>query len=229
MTAKLIDIEGVDGAGKGTQARRLHERLSAEGYRSRLLGFPRYDATLFGRMAGEFLNGRYGGLDDVHPLFAALLFAGDRLESREWLLGAMNEADVVVCDRYVASNIAHQGAKLHGLAERAELVERIERIEHDIHALPRPARTLLLDLPVPVARELVRRKAPRDYTEKVADLQESNEPYLESVRAMYLELASTQPGWTVISCAAGEAVRSIESIGDDIRNAISDLVPSVPI
>jgi dTMP kinase len=224
MTARMIDIEGVDGAGKGTQARRLHQRLTAEGYRSRLLGFPRYDATLFGQMAGEFLNGRYGGLDDVPPLFAALLFAGDRLESRDWLLSLMDEADVVVCDRYVASNIAHQGAKLDG-ADRTQLVERIERIEHDIHRLPRPDRTLLLDLPVPVARELVGRKGARDYTDKPADLQESNEPYLERVRAVYRELAATRCGWSVVECVGASGIRSVEEIGDEIRAAIADLVP----
>src|SRR5436309_12852628 len=102
----LIAIEGIDGSGKGTQARRLIERLAASGRRAALLSFPRYGETLFGRAIGEFLNGRFGTLDQVHPFLASLLYAGDRFESRRLLAELLATHDVVVLDRYVASHLA---------------------------------------------------------------------------------------------------------------------------
>src|SRR5947209_2867214 len=88
-----------------------------------LLSFPRYQATLFGRAVGDFLNGRFGSLEEVHPFLVSLLFAGDRFESKSVLLDAIETHDVVVLDRYVYSNVAHQASKCEG-AERAELTRQ---------------------------------------------------------------------------------------------------------
>ncbi|MFM7836280.1 MAG: thymidylate kinase, partial [Planctomycetaceae bacterium] len=105
--ARLIAIEGIDGAGKGTQASRLKESLAARGLRAAVLQFPRYSATSFGAAIGDFLNGRFGTLAEVHPQLAAVLYAGDRFESRGLLLELMEQHDVVVLDRFVGSNLAH--------------------------------------------------------------------------------------------------------------------------
>ena len=65
--ATLIAIEGIDGAGKGTQAGRLVSSLLNMGLNVDTLQFPRYSATTFGSAIGDFLNGRFGGLNEVHP------------------------------------------------------------------------------------------------------------------------------------------------------------------
>ena len=219
----LIDIEGIDGAGKGTQARLLCERLQAAGVSHRLLSFPRYAETLFGQIAGEFLNGRFGNLDEVHPLLAALIFAGDRAESRDVLLGALDTNAVVVLDRYIPSNIAHQAAKRRG-AERAELIERINRIEYEINRLPAPTLTVLLDLPAPVAQTLIASKAARNYTTQAADLQEADGEYLAEVREVYCEL-SKQANWQCIECVRQGAMRSMDEIASDVWSHVQPLLP----
>jgi dTMP kinase len=117
----LVAIEGIDGSGKGTQARQLLQRLEADGLRARLLSFPRYEATFFGRAVGQYLDGAFGSLGQVHPFFASLLFAGDRFESRSLLTDALAAHDIVVLDRYVASNVAHQAARLEG-PQREQLI-----------------------------------------------------------------------------------------------------------
>src|SRR5262245_14747793 len=96
---KLIAIEGIDGSGKGTQAARLVAGLQEKGLRVELISFPRYRDTFFGARIGDFLNGRFGGLAEVHPFLAATLFAGDRLESRQLLEDALGRNNVVVLDR----------------------------------------------------------------------------------------------------------------------------------
>lgn len=217
--ALLIDIEGIDGSGKGTQARRLCDRLSDAGVSARLISFPRYNATLFGAAIGEFLNGKYGTLDQVHPFLVSLLFAGDRFESRSLLLEAIAQNEIVVLDRYVPSNIAHQASKRDGKA-REELTRRILQIEYEIFAMPRPDLVLLLDLPVPVARSLVSRKEARSYTDQLADLQEADASYMQRVRETYLELARNDPAWRLISCCTSCELRPIETIGDDIWAAV---------
>lgn len=212
----LVAVEGIDGTGKGTQARELADALKQSGRRVRLISFPRYSETAFGRQIGHFLNGRFGSLADVAPGLAALLFAGDRFESKGMLLEAIAESDVVVLDRYVASNIAHQAGKRTG-AERDELRSWIEQLEYGIYGLPRADRVILLDLPAETAQQLIARKARRDYTDRSADLQEADAAYLEQVRQMYLELAKNNPAWSCISVSRNKDVRPIVEIAAEIR------------
>ena len=218
----LVAIEGIDGAGKGTQAARLCERLRSAGASVELLSFPRYEATRFGKAVGEFLNGRFGALDPVHPMLASLLYAGDRFESREVLEQAMRTCDVVVLDRYVASNIAHQGAKLQG-AERGELREWVETVEYNIFGLPQPDLVLLLDLPAAEAQELIAKKSARSYTDKAADLQEADASYLARVREVYRELAVDQPAWRIVPCIQDGTLRTIDDIGNEIFEIVQRL------
>lgn len=216
---RLIAVEGIDGSGKGTQSRLLADRLQASGGRVALLSFPRYAETTFGGFVGEYLNGRFGSLDAVHPLLAALLFAGDRLESRGLILDALAAHDVVICDRYVASNVAHQSAKREG-AERAELARRIEAVEYGVHALPRPDRTLLLDLSAAHAARHIAAKAKRDYTDAAADLHEADTGYLDRVRTTYRELAAGDATWRLIETERDGRVRAIDAIADEIFHAL---------
>ena len=192
--SELIVIEGIDGSGKGTQAARLVERLRSVGRRCELLSFPRYRDTQFGSKIGDFLNGRFGQLDQVSPFLVSLLFAGDRFESKQLLTRALAENDLVICDRYVASNIAHQAAKLDG-AERDELIEWVRYVEHSLYELPQPRRTVFLDLPVVHATKLIALKAQRSYTNRAADLQEADSAYLQRVHDIYASLAAAEPGW----------------------------------
>lgn len=220
MPGQLIAIEGIDGSGKGTQAKLLHERFLASGVSAALLSFPRYTGTRFGGFVGEYLNGRYGSLDAVHPFLASLLFAGDRFESKQTLLDALARHAVVICDRYVASNIAHQAAKRLG-PERDGLIRRIEAVEYDVFGMPRPDRTILLDLSVANARRLIAKKAKRSYTDQTEDLHESDGAYLGSVGDVYRSRCDADPTWTRIPCEHAGAVRPIGDIQADLWSAVS--------
>lgn len=222
--ARIIAIEGIDGAGKGTQASRLVTALTASGLRTDVLQFPRYAATTFGTAIGDFLNGRFGALDQVHPQLAAVLYAGDRFESRPLLLKMLEENDVVVLDRFVASNLAHQSAKLDG-PERTSLIEWIERVEFGVFQLPRPDLTILIDMSSAMSRELVSRKAARDYTQHEADLQEADLPYLEKVRRCYLALAHSRLDWrTVHGLDEHGTLRTIDSVAAEILGHVRQLL-----
>ncbi len=216
----LVVIEGIDGSGKGTQSARLRDRLTARGLRSGLLSFPRYDATFFGQRIGDFLNGRFGQLNEVDPFLASLLYAGDRLESKTELMQQLSTSDVLILDRYVPSNIAHQAGKKTGEARR-ELVSWIEKIEYDLFGLPRPDLVVLLDTPTEVSQEFIARKAQRTYTTQVADMQEADTSYLSRVRSAYRELADER-NWSIVSVVNEQGIRSM----DDITQELEQLVDS---
>lgn len=217
--ARLIAIEGIDGSGKGTHARLLREALSADGDEVALLSFPRYAETRFGHAIGEFLNGRFGSLGEVHPQLASLLFAGDRYESKAVIDEALSCNDVVICDRYVASNIAHQSAKLDE-PDRSELMAWIAAIEFDVYQLPRADLTLLLDLPAATAQQLIARKSARGYTDKAADLQEADGAYLERVRQVYCLLAAEAENWQQIGVERDGQLRSIDDVASEIVTTV---------
>jgi len=222
--AILVALEGIDGTGKGTQAKQLVERIGSSGLQVRLLSFPRYDATRFGQAIGDFLNGRFGTLDQVHPFLAAVLYAGDRFESRDVIDDARAEADVVVFDRFVASNLAHQGSRL-STDQREDFVRQIQAIEHDVFGLPRADLTVLLDLPADEAQKLVAKKDARTYTEREADIQEEDTSYLRGVSEVYRSLANADANWRIVECLRDGELRTIESIAADVWQHVSPLLP----
>src|SRR6266852_4161472 len=124
MTApgKLIAVEGIDGSGKRTQVELLTLTLKARGHSVYSTGFPQYDSW-FGKMVGQFLNGDLGPLEGVDPHFTALLYAGDRFEAKPKLQSALNNGQIVLVDRYIGSNLAHQTLRVPP-QEAQRLVER---------------------------------------------------------------------------------------------------------
>lgn len=195
--AVLIALEGIDAAGKGTQAALLRKRADASGLRVAALSFPRYGETLYARTIEEYLAGRFGDLESVEPRFAALLFAGDRLESRALLLQLAATSDLLVLDRYTASNLAYQGARL-AAAELRPFLDWISQVEHRVNGLPRPDLTVFLDVPVATASAAI---AARDDRAR-ADMHEASAGYLERVSAIYKLLAQEGQSWRAIACAA---------------------------
>lgn len=220
----LIAIEGIDGAGKGTQVQALVKRLHESGLSCGTLQFPRYAETTFGAAIGDFLNGRFGTLDQVHPQLAAVLYAGDRFESKDVLLQSLADNDVVVLDRFTGSNLAHQAAKLEG-EQRQELSRWIDHVEHVVFGLPRPDLNILIDISSDWSRQLVSRKAARDYTDQEADLQEADVPYQEKVRRCYLDVADQRSDWAIVNSLdeAGQ-LKSVEDVNNAIYNLVKPLV-----
>lgn len=193
----LLAIEGIDGSGKGTQAAALAETARSRGRSVGLFSFPTYDGNPFSRAVADYLNGEFGSADEVHPELAAMLYAADRFHARRDLVDAVEQRDLVVCDRYVGSNAAHQGAKLDG-ETRERLLAWLDEVEYGEFALPRPDLVVLLDASVALARRRVGRKPARGYTTLEADIHEADAAHSSATRELYLELAR-RGGWLVVS------------------------------
>jgi dTMP kinase len=225
MTApgKLIAIEGIDGSGKRTQVDLLEKALIAGGHKVYSTGFPQYDSW-FGKMVGQFLNGDFGALESVDPHFSALLYAGDRFEAKPRLESALGEGKIVLADRYIGSNLAHQTARTQS-ADRAAFISWIEHLEYNIYNLPRETMVLYLRVPPRQAQQLVSRKSARSYTKAKQDILEANLRHLEDAAAMYDQLAC-RPHWATIECfdKTRSAMRSQKNIATEILAAVSPII-----
>ena len=112
----LIVIEGLDGAGKRTLTDGLRAALGAAGKTVATLAFPRYgDSATADLAAAELHGGRDGLADSAYAM--AMLFALDRAGAAAEISALCAEHDVVILDRYVASNAAYTAARLHQGAE----------------------------------------------------------------------------------------------------------------
>ncbi|EUA89417.1 thymidylate kinase [Mycobacterium ulcerans str. Harvey] len=108
----LIAIEGVDGAGKRTLSEGLRKEFEAAGRSVATLAFPRYGNSVTADIAAEALHGEHGDL--ASSVFAmATLFALDRAAAVDEIHGLCLAYEVVILDRYVASNAAYSAARLH--------------------------------------------------------------------------------------------------------------------
>jgi dTMP kinase len=222
----LIAIEGIDGSGKHTQARLLEQTLLSEGFNVYATGFPQYDSW-FGSMVGKFLNGEFGSLRDVDPHFSALLYAGDRFEAKPRIQSALNQGKIVLVDRYVASNLAHQVARASA-EKRSEFLRWIEHLEYSIYGLPREDLILYLRVPPSQAQKLVARKSERNYTRATHDIQEKSLSHLENAAEMYDMLSRSRP-WATIQCydAQNNSLRLLEDIAAEVWSAVQSALATV--
>ncbi len=222
---RLIAIEGIDGSGKRTQMDLLHGAIAAGegGHSVYSTGFPQYDSW-FGKMVGQFLNGELGALEAVDPHFTALLYAGDRFEAKPKIESALNEGKIVLIDRYIGSNLAHQTARVPP-EKRDDFRRWIEHLEYNIYDLPREDLILYLRVPPVEAQKLVGRKSQRTYTSAKQDLLEASLRHLQEAAAMYDQLARSAP-WVTIECfdAQAGAMRSVKEIARDVLTAVAPVL-----
>ncbi len=219
---RLIAFEGIDGSGKRTQLDLLHNLLAAggAGHSVYSMAFPQYDSW-FGKMVGQFLNGDFGSLDSVDPHFTALLYAGDRFEAKPKLQAALNNGQIVLVDRYIGSNLAHQTARVSE-EKRAAFRRWVEHLEYRIYDLPREDLIVYLRVPPREAQRLVAQKSARSYTAAKQDILEANLRHLEQASKMY-DLLSLEAPWVTIHCydSASRALRSPKDIAQEVLVAVN--------
>lgn len=207
----IIAIEGADGVGKNTAARGLCDALNASGRSALVIGFPRYGETVAGVTIGRFLAGEMPVT--VSPRAAATLYALDRHEWLPQIEAAVATHDVVIFDRYIASNMAYQAARVDP-TEATDMMHWILALETGPFALPRPDRSFYLDTPWAIARELILQKAQRSYTDQAFDAYEADVALQARVRQNYeaIVAADLLGPWQIVQASADGAMRPREAI-----------------
>ena len=210
---KLIVFEGTDGSGKSTQFELLAKRLEAEQIGFQRLRFPQYEEPS-SALIRMYLGGAFG--DDpeaVNAYAASTFYAVDRYASyqRVWK-DYYQGGGLVVSDRYTTSNAVHQGSKVPE-GERAEFFRWLYDLEYDRMGLPRPDLVVLLDMPVELSEQLMRKREQSTGTH--ADIHERDEDYLKMCRDVALHAAKYY-GWRTVSCAKNGAIRGVEDIHEEV-------------
>lgn len=214
---RLIAIEGVDGAGKFTLSAQLTRAWSESGVDAVRVGFPRYGESLHADLAAEALGGEHGDLAaSVNAM--AVLFALDRAGAAADLRAMIARHDVVLLDRYVASNAAYSAARVHQDAD-GEIVEWVRNLEFDRAVLPLPTAQILLDVPVEVAERRAREREAED-SSRARDVYERDHGLQARTAAVYAGLAAASwvsPWFVVRPDETSESV-DVQGLAADLLN-----------
>jgi len=225
----LIVLEGLDGAGKSTQVKRLKEYLQQRCGSLEYIHFPRYEAPVYGDLITRFLKGEFGSIEAVHPQLVALLFAEDRHGAVPVMREALEAGKTVLLDRYVYSNIAYQCAKLKDPMEREKLRDWIFNTEYGDFNLPEPDLNLFLDVPIGFVEQSLashREGQDRNYLSGAQDIHEASIAFQKAVRDMYVAQTALDPKFRRIDCSGpqGEMLPP-DAIFDKVRAAVDPFLP----
>lgn len=220
MRGKLIVIEGTDCSGKETQAKILMTRLQEDNIKVEKMGFPMYNTPTGRIIGGPYLGKEHigegwfiEGASKVEPKVAALYYAADRRYNMKYINELLDSGVNVILDRYVYSNMAHQGGKILDTNERMNMYAWLDILEFKLLELPKPDVAIFLHVPWEYSCKLKqgRKEAP--------DQLESDDEHLKQAEKAYLELASVYK-WTTIECIEDNELLSILTISDKIYDEL---------
>ena len=200
---KFVVIEGLDGSGKSTQIKLLRKYLHENNINFRYIHFPRTDSPVYGGLIARFLRGELGSIQSVDPYLVALLYAGDRNDSKTQIKEWIDAGYFVLLDRYVNSNIAFQCAKLNDVNERETLKSWIFNLEYNYNQIPVPDLNIFLDVPFSFTEKQLantRKGEDRDYLNGRSDIHEADLDFQKNVREVYLSLGKDEKNYKILDC-----------------------------
>ena len=220
MKGKLIVIEGTDCSGKETQSNLLIEKLKKENIRIEKFSFPNYNSPTGKIIGGPYLGKSYicegwfeEGAPNVDPKVSALYYAADRLYNIDKIKFLLENGVNVILDRYVFSNMAHQGGKIGNEKERNEMYEWLENLEFNLLNLPKPDIGLFLHMPFECSLELKKNR------EEELDQNEKDKNHLINAENAYKEVAKKYDFYT-IECNEGSRIKTIEEINKTLYDYV---------
>lgn len=220
MKGKLIVIEGTDCSGKETQAKLLLSHLLEQNIPVEEMSFPMY-ATPTGRIIGGPYLGKEAickgwfpeGATNVEPKVAALYYAADRRYNMKNIQEKLDQGIHIILDRYVYSNMAHQGGKILDTDERMNMYAWLDILEFKLLELPKPDIAIFLHMPTDYTVEL------RKNREEPLDEAEEDLEHIRQAENAYIELASVYK-WKTIECYRENDLLSILEIHDKVYDAV---------
>jgi dTMP kinase len=203
----FLTLEGIEGSGKSTQAKRLAERLRESG-RSVWLTREPGGTPLAGTIRALLLHPEPSRIalsqagwapgdestEEMLPLTEALLLSAARAQHAPAIRARLAAGEIVICDRYADATRAYQGSA------RGVDMTTILTLEAMATGGLRPDLTLLLDLPAEMGQA---RKVEASAAGGAWDrIDAESLAFHQRVRAGYLELAAVEPGRILVVDAA---------------------------
>lgn len=216
MRGKLIVIEGTDCSGKETQTKLLVEKLEKINKKCERFSFPNYDSPTGKIVGGPYLGKSYickgwfvEGAINVDPKVSSLYYAADRKYNIKKIEKILNDGINVILDRYIYSNLAHQGGKITSKEKRIEMYKWLEKLEFDLLELPQADIKVFLHMPYEAS--LILKKDRKE----AMDEHEASKEHLFLAEKAYKEIAQIYD-FKTIECSKNMLPKSIEEINDDL-------------
>ena len=213
---KLIVIDGLDGAGKTTQADKLYDRLIAIGLPAARVKFPRYE-SFTGKTLKRYLLGELGPAMEQSPYLVSLLFAADRWGSKDELKRLLANGTTVILDRYISSNYCFQAARM-APKERAALRSWLDELEYEFFGLPRADSFIFLSITASLADTLIAKRG------GTREAYEKDRAFTQRVAKEYEQLCKTDPVATKVDCSRKGELLTIDEIHERIWKELQPIV-----
>ncbi|MBU1039384.1 dTMP kinase [Patescibacteria group bacterium] len=216
----FIVIEGTDGSGKTLQTALLSKALRKQGKKVQVISFPRYGQPS-AKLVEQYLNGYFGQSWQVSPYQASLFYAVDRFAATKQIRNWLKQGRIVIANRYVFSNAAHQGGKIVNIKERKKYWQWLIDLEYNLLNIPEPDITFLLHVSAKLAQQLVDKKTKRSYIKsgKKRDIHENDLNHLQAAEKAYLELVKLYK-LKVIKCQEGGKLLEPQKINNNLQKII---------
>jgi len=210
----FITFEGVEGCGKTTQLRLLKERLEALGQAAVATREPG-GCPISDQMRAILLDAANSA---ITPLAELLLYAAARAQHvQEVIVPALEQGQVVLCDRFTDATVAYQG---HGRGLDLATIEELNRLATQGFA---PQLTLLIDCPVEVGLSRARARIEAGSGAREERFELESVRFHERVRAGYLALAAAEPGRFLVIDGSG----NVEQTEKLVLAALAGRIPAL--
>lgn len=182
----FITFEGIEGSGKSTQVKLLKEYLIQKGSDVLLVREP--GGTPIGEQVRSILLNKEKG-DGMDPVTELLLYEACRVEIvKNVIKPALENKQVVICDRFTDSTLSYQGYA------RGLDIDLIESLNEKATGGIKPDLTILIDLPVEDGlKRAGKRSESLDSGNKEDRFEQEGVEFHEKVRAGFLEIAQKDP------------------------------------
>ena len=171
---RIIVLEGIDKAGKGTQCKLLQNDIMKAGFNCKILDFPDY-STSIGKEIRLFLDGRRSYSSEVQHM----LLSVNRWEKKEEIEKMLQNGTIIIMDRYYQSNI------VYGLSNGLDLNWLINLDK----GLPKEDIVIILEIDPATSYKRVNRNR---------DLFEKNLEFLSNVKQNYRKLSQVY-NWKIVN------------------------------
>lgn len=212
---KFIVIDGTDGSGKATQTRLLIKRLQKAGFKVKLEDFPQYGKKSAGPVE-DYLTGQYGSAVELGAYIPSVFYAVDRFAASGRIKKNLSDGFVVISNRYVTANMAHQGGKITNTSQREKYFKWLNDFEYNFMRIPKPDLEIILHLPPKVSAKLVRKRGLQHYIgAKRLDIHEKDLKHQIDSEKIYLHIAK-KFGYKVIEGCVDGKLLSPSVVSDKI-------------
>ncbi|WP_457568772.1 dTMP kinase [Desulfurobacterium sp.] len=196
----FITFEGIEGSGKSTQARLLHEWLIDNGHEVILTREP--GGTPAAEEIREFiLSDREEPFPEIAELM--LYMAARSFHVQNLIKPALNSGTIVISDRFSDATLAYQG---YG---RGISLKEIKHLNNLATGGLNPDITFLIDVPVEIGMSRIKGRHHDRIEKETLD-------FHEKVRKGYLKIASENPERIIVI----DGTKRTEDIFEEIRKII---------